>query len=143
MTTARLSRNGNTIIPPHLPERLAICFYTWAWIFEDAYADLDRALRETKERGFNCVRIDTGALLTHDQAGNRRGPIRFRPWIEDWNNVPYPLKAHEVDVLERVLELFRLADKHDLTVIGTSWLYQDVVTQLADPARRAELIAIP
>lgn len=143
MTTARLSRNGNTIIPPHLPERLAICFYTWAWIFEDAYADLDRALRETKERGFNCVRIDTGALLTHDQAGNRRGPIRFRPWIEDWNNVPYPLKAHEVDVLERVLELFRLADKHDLTVIGTSWLYQDVVTQLADPVLRAEIIAIP
>ncbi len=135
--------SDKTQIPLHLPDKLAICFYVWAWIFEDAYADLDRALRETKERGFNCVRVDTGALLTHDQAGHRRGPIRFRPWIEDWHNVPYPLRAHEVDVLERVLELFRMADKHDMTVICTSWLYQDVVSQLADPALRAEIIAIP
>lgn len=130
-------------IPAHLPKRLAICFYVWSWIFEDAYTDLDKVMRETRERGFNCVRLDTGALLTHDQAGRPRGPIRFRPWIEDWNNAPYLLKAHEVDVLERVLELFRMADKHDLTVICTSWLYQDLVTNLADPSLRAEIIAIP
>jgi hypothetical protein len=130
-------------VPDHLPDRLAICFYVWSWIFEDAYADLDKAMRETKERGFNCVRVDTGALLAHDQQGKPRGVIRIRPWIEDWNNVPYPLRAQEVDVLERVLELFRVADKHDMTVICTSWLYQDLVTQLADPVLHAEIIAIP
>jgi len=33
-----------TQIPQHLPGKLAICFYVWPWIFEDAYADLDKAM---------------------------------------------------------------------------------------------------
>jgi hypothetical protein len=89
VTTTLKPQAHQVQIPAHLPKRLAICFYVWHWIFEDAYADLDKAMRETKARGFNCVRVETGALLTHDQHGKPRGPIRFRPWIEGWNNVPY------------------------------------------------------
>lgn len=34
-------------IPSHLPERLAICFYVWNWIFEYAYAGLYKVMRWT------------------------------------------------------------------------------------------------
>ena len=138
-------------IPGCLPEHLSICFYAWVWLIAgrpgEGYADLDRAVRETKERGFNCIRAETGPLLAHDRMGKPRGPVRFRPWIDHELDAGVHCGEaqghHEVDVLARLLELFRASDAYGMTVIITTWLYQDTFCQVEDPDPRAEILAVP
>src|ERR1035437_2134569 len=121
-----------TMIPKHLPRRLAICYYGWDWITSatpgEAYHDMDLAMRQTRERGFNCVRPDLGLGLLYDGRGNRRGPIKFRARFAGANGNMQCVNAKGggvFDLHDRVMHLFGLAEKHDLYVIGTSWLYQD------------------
>ena len=47
-----------------LPERLTISFWIWGFMCGkpgNVYHDLDRRMLELKERGFNCIRMDSGA----------------------------------------------------------------------------------
>ena len=70
-------RNSDKI-PPHLPKRLTISFPTFGLYDTPSggvYHDLDRMVRENKERGFNCIRMDDGAGLIHDLDGNLRGSV--------------------------------------------------------------------
>ncbi len=73
--------------------RLAISF--WIWALWDTgtngfFNDLELRMDELVERGFNCIRIESGAGLTHDATGRRRGELEFfpvvpghgRPWEE-------------------------------------------------------------
>lgn len=139
-----------TTLPSHLPRRLAICYYGWDWIVstrpEDAYADLERAMRETKERGFNCVRPDMGLMVLYDQSGRPRGEVAFRGRLVGANdnmNCFNTLGGVVHDVRARVLRLFELAETYDLYVIGTSWMYQDFLTEVADPTLREEIVSVP
>ena len=136
--------------PSHLPRRLAICYYGWDWITsalpDEPYGDLDRALAETRERGFNCVRPEIGLGLLYDWEGKRRGPLEFASWIPGASENLHCVNGRGGgvhDLLDRVLLLFDLAAKHDLYIIGTTWLYQDFVAQVADPALRAEILGLP
>ena len=139
-----------TGVPGHLPGRLAICYYGWDWITsalpDEAYGDLDRALRETRERGFNCIRPDLGLGLLYAPDGGRLGPLEFRARLPGVNSNMQCVDAKGGgihDVWQRVMHLFELAEKHDLYIIGTSWLYQDLLTEVADDARRTALVSVP
>ena len=149
MKTANSTEKSVTI-PRHLPRRLAICYYGWDWFTsalpDEAYGNLDRAMRETKERGFNCIRAEMGLGLLYDWNGKRRGDVKFAARLPGANS-----NMHCVDgkgggvhhVWERVMLLFNLAEKYDLYIIGTSWLYQDFITDIADDSLREELICVP
>jgi hypothetical protein len=137
-------------IPTHLPRRLAICYYGWQWITtalpDEAFGDLDRAIKETKERGFNCIRAEMGLNWMFDLQGHRRGRLRFTDWIPGFSSNLHCVDARgggEHDVFERVMRLFEIAEKHDVYVITTSWEYQDAIGQLADPGIREEILAVP
>ena len=136
--------------PSHLPRRLAICYYGWQWITtalpDEAFGNLDRVVRETKERGFNCIRAEMGLNWMFDLHGNRRGKVKFASWIPGFSSNLHCVDAKggaEHDVFERVMQLFEIAAKHDICVITTSWEYQDAISQIDDPHIREEILAIP
>ena len=137
-------------IPSHLPERLTICSYIWAWIAQggpdEPYWDIEKAVIETKERGFNCIRADAGLNWCFDLGGKPRGEMAFRQWIEGYSSNLRTVNAKggaRHDVLQRVIRLMELAQKHDVYVILTSWEYQDSTWHVADPAIRKEVYGIP
>lgn len=139
-----------TGIPGHLPRRLAICYYGWDWITsalpDEAYGDLDRALRETRERGFNCIRPDMCLGLLYAPDGRRLGRIHFRARLPGVNSNMQCVDARgggTHDVWACIMRLLELAEKHDLYIIGTSWLYQDFLTEVADDALRTALVSVP
>src|SRR5467141_3266490 len=67
--------------PPHLPRRLAICYYGWQWITtalpDEAFGNLEQIVKETKERGFNCIRAEMGLNWMFNLQGHRRGKLKF------------------------------------------------------------------
>lgn len=137
-------------VPAHLPERLAICCWIWSWITAatpgEPYDDLDRAMAETRDRGFNTVRVDAGLNWAFRADGEPRGPVDFGPWIAGYGRNFSTVNVRgggRHDVLERLNLLFEAARRHDMRVILTSWEYQDSSWFLADPALRAEVYGIP
>lgn len=138
------------VVPAHLPDRLSICYYGWDWITsalpEEPFGDLERALIQTKERGYNCVRPEMGLNWMFDPEGNRRGTLQFGQWIKGASFNLHCVDAKgggEHDVFERVMRLFELADKHDMYVIMTNWEYQDAVAYTVDPKVRDQIIGVP
>ena len=137
-------------IPLHLPRRLAICYYGWQWITtalpNEAFGNLDQVVKETKERGFNCIRAEVGLNWMFDLQGQRRGKIKFASWIPGFSSNLHCVDAKgggEHDVFERVMQLFEIAGRHDVFVITTSWEYQDAISQVDDPRIREEILAVP
>lgn len=137
-------------IPSYLPPRLAICYYGWDWITsalpDEPYGDLERAMKETKERGFNCVRAEMGLDWMFDLQGQRRGRVKFTSWIPGFSSNLQCVNGRggtEFDVFERVIHLFELAAKHDMYVIATSWEYQDSISQVASARIRDEILSVP
>ncbi len=141
-------RNSD-MIPSHLPKRLTITFPIWG-LYDTGngvYHDVDKMMREHKERGFNCIRLDDGAGLMHDRSGKPRGPIR-------WGHAfgPYDIKMRqfgacgeegECDLLERLIDLFTAARKHNVFIILSSWYYLHTYWFLKNPEINDELYAIP
>jgi hypothetical protein len=137
-------------LPEHLPPHLAICYWGWDWITsalpDEPYGNLENALSETSERGFNCVRAEMGLNWMFDPSGRPRGEIAFTDWIPGAS-----ANLQCVDgkgggrhaVSERVLSLFELARKRGMYVIMTSWEYQDSNSQVADPDTRDQAFAVP
>lgn len=137
-------------IPAHLPDRLSICYYGWDWITAalpaEAFGNLERALIQTKERGYNCVRVEAGLNWMFDPKGARRGKVKFGQWIPGASFNLHCVDAKgggEHDVFNRVIRLLELADKHDLYVILTEWEYQDGLAFTADPKIREQIVGIP
>jgi len=96
-------------IPSHLPRRLTICYYGWDWITsalpDEPYGNLERALKETQERGFNCVRAEMGLNWMFDLQGKRRGKLKFLGWIPGFSSNLQCVDGKgggEHDVFERV-----------------------------------------
>lgn len=117
-----------------LPKRLAISFPLWG-IFgtqgaqAPAFNDLDRFVREHKERGFNCIRLDSGAGFVHDINGNRRGEVEIFPnAFGEYSEVIRQQgeiygKGGKCDLYKSLIELFRAAKKYDVYIILSSWYY--------------------
>lgn len=117
-------------IPEHLPKKLTISFAIWA-LYDTGeggvFHDLDKMMREHKERGYNCIRLDDGAGLMHDIDGKARGEVYFGRAFGD-----YDLKMRQFaatgtpgtcNARERLLELFRAAKRHGIYIILSSWYY--------------------
>ena len=82
------SRNFLHAAPPahHLLLRLGLDYLRDSG---EAFHDLERALRETRERGYNTVRIEAGLNWMFDLNGNRRGKLKFLDWIPGFSsNLP-------------------------------------------------------
>jgi hypothetical protein len=142
--------DASPTIPRHLPRRLAICYYGWQWITtalpDEAFGNLDQVVKETKERGFNCIRAEMGLNWIFDLQGRRRGKLKFTNWIPGFSSNLHCVDAKggaEHDVFERVVQLFEAAAKHDVFLSTTSWEYQDAVSQLDDARIRNEILAVP
>ena len=116
-------------IPSHLPERLTIAFVTWA-LFDTGngpYRDIDRIVREHAERGFNCIRLEDGAGLTHDIDGRRRGPVFLHnPFGRYLITRQVSFAGGEegpCDVMERLIALCRACQKYGVFLIFSSWYF--------------------
>ncbi len=120
--------NPHGKIPAHLPKRLTISFPIWG-LFDTgngAYHDLDRFVKEHVERGFNCIRLEGGAGLTHDLAGNRRGPIFIHAPFGEYskNRQCWCFGGEgECDVLARMIELCEACKKYGVYLIISSWYF--------------------
>jgi len=110
-------------IPLHLPKRLTISFVIWG-LFDTGsgpYSDIDRMVSEHVERGFNCIRLEDGAGLTHDIDGNRRGPVflhtPFGPYqISRQSSFTFGNEG-SVDLMERLIALCRACQKYGVYLI--------------------------
>lgn len=112
-----------------LPERLTISFVIWG-LFDTGngpYHDIDRMVREHVERGFNCIRMEDGAGLTHDIDGRRRGPVflhtPFGPYQITRQNAFAYGEEGPCDVMERLIELCRACRKYGVCLILSSWYF--------------------
>ena len=116
-------------IPAHLPKRLTIAFIIWGLMDtspEGRYHDLDQVVKECVERGFNCIRLEDGAGLTHDLDGNRRPPADIlRPYGEFSANRQLWFAGGEgkCDYLQRLIDLCEACKKYDVYLILSSWYF--------------------
>ncbi len=135
-------------IPAHLPKRLTISFPIWG--LEDtapagAYHDLDKMVREHVERGFNCIRLESGAGLTHDLNGNRLPPTHlfapFGPYSD--NRQMFVIGGEgKCDFMKRLIGLCTACKKYDVYLILSSWYFLHTYWFL-DAETNARLFAIP
>ncbi len=135
--------------PGRLPERLSILFPIWFLMDTPpggAYRDIDRCVRETAERGFNCIRCESGAGLIFDRDGKPRGPVSlslpFAGHTRGIRQMDSIGGGGECDLLERLFELFEAAKRHDVYVILSSWYFLHTFW-FCDEAVNRELFAIP
>ena len=116
-------------IRAHLPKRLTISFALWMLmdVNEDgAYHDLDKVVREHVERGFNCIRIESGAGITHDADGNRLPPFRIHAPFAEYSTARQIFcfgGEGECDLLQRLIELCRVCQKYGVYLILSSWYF--------------------
>ena len=115
-------------IPAHLPKRLTIGFPNFGTFDTGSgvYHDLDKIVKEYKERGFNCIRLETGAGLAHDLNGNPRGPIFLHEPFGKYSKVRHlGCFGGEgyCDFRERLLSLCKACKKHGVYLILSSWYF--------------------
>ena len=115
----------------NLPKRLTISFPLWLTYGTEGeyspYLDIDKAMREHKERGFNCVRIDSGVGLIHGQDGNRLPLFRMDNIFGEYERIPRQQRmlgdGGEVDLFGRLITVLECARKYGMCVILSSWYY--------------------
>lgn len=108
--------------------KLAISF--WIWVYnrmgkDDVFHDLEQRFVELKERGFNCIRTDSGAGLLCAPDGTPRGELMLQEPFPGYSRLirQMPTRGGRCDVQKRVVELFELAKRYDVKVILSSWFY--------------------
>lgn len=134
-----------------LPKKLTISFPIWG-LFDTpgetaAYHDLDQFVREHVERGFNCIRLDGGAGLTHDKNGIPLGPVAIGDPFGQYSCVLRQMNCTgdggKCDILERLISLCKSAKKHGVYLILSSWYYLHTFWLLHDEQINATLFSIP
>ncbi len=125
----------------------------WLWLTDrqpgEGWADPDARLADTRERGYNTLRIDAMLNWVYDQQGNERTPVEVGCVVEPGfcrnSGGMTTIGGAHVQALDELLELLRLAQKHGLYFILTSWEYQPghTTTFVADKALRDEISGIP
>ncbi|MGR0321223.1 cellulase-like family protein [Agromyces sp. ZXT2-3] len=145
------------IVPEHLPDRLAICLWDFSWITRagrgEPFADLDRAMAETVDRGYNAVRICAAPLLVAGTLG--LDALARDLEVEGLGSAPtggyYGRRTrwydapggYRLDVRARLFELVETAMRHGVRVILSSWEYQQTPAFAADPAWFRAIDAVP
>lgn len=120
----------STPLSAHLPGSLTITTWGPSWYTRSApgepFADLDSAMAETVQRGFNTVRICAMPFLLCS-SGLDTTALSFTGFEgaygdgTPWYHLPRPVT---IDGKERLLRLFEAARKHDCYVVLSSWEYQ-------------------
>lgn len=129
-------------------KRLAISF--WIWALWDTgtngfFNDLDLRMAELIERGFNCIRIEGGAGITHDANGHPRGELAFSPVLPGHGRTTRQMEhmtGGRVDLLKRLIELCTVARRYNVKVILSSWYYLHTFW-FTNEQVTAELIGLP
>ena len=128
--------------------RLAISF--WIWALWDTgpnriVNDLEVRVAEAVERGYNCLRIEGGAGLTHDAEGRPRGELEFYPVLPGhdlFTRGQQHMTGGRVDLLKRLIELCTVAKRYKVKVILSSWYYLHTFW-FTDKQLTAELLGLP
>lgn len=146
-------------VPERLPGRLAICLWDFSWYTRagegEPFADLDRAMRETVERGYGAIRICAAPLLVAGGPELGLDTVARDLEIEGlgsaptggyygertrWYDVP---GGYRLDVRARLFELVETARRHGVVVILASWEYQQSPAFAADSAWFRAIDAVP
>lgn len=126
-------------LPAHLPERLTITLWDFSWYVRtgagEPFEDLEKAVADAAERGYNTVRIcaapfllfgsglDTSALELDRLGGEYAQGVRW-----------YDVKAPTViDARAQLLRLFRALRANDMFAIVSSWEYQQSSSFASSP----------
>ena len=96
-------------------EPLVISF--WIWALWDTgtngfFNDLELRMTELVERGFNCIRIEGGAGITHDAGGRPRGELEFfaaLPGHAHFTRQMEHMTGGRVDLMRRLVKLCAVA----------------------------------
>lgn len=143
MTTLSSERVGT------IPEKLTISFWIWGFMCGkpgNVYSDLDRRMLELKERGFNCIRLDSGAGFCHDLSGRRLGEVRLLDPFAGHSQLIRQMSVltggARFDVMEAILALFEAARRHGIVVILSSWYYLHTYW-VATESRNELLLGLP
>lgn len=126
--------------PAHLPERLAITLWDFSWYVRtgpgEPFEDLDAAFARARDLGYNAVRICAMPFLLF-RSGIEVSALRLEPIGGGyasrvrWYDVREPTV---IDAKAHLLEFFRAADRHGVSVIVSSWEYQQSPAFAADRA---------
>ena len=124
------------------PDHLTICFWMWALFNsvsdEDYPAFADRVMREIRDRGFNCVRMDDGAGLFCDINGKPRGLINWHLQAGPYQATRQKPGEGSGLIPKRLLIFCKAAEKYGIQLILSSWYYLHTNWHLEEPVN-AEL----
>ena len=129
-------------------ERLAISF--WIWALWDTgpnrlVDDFEVRVKEAVERGYNCFRIEGGAGITHNAEGRPRGELEFYPVLPGHDlqtRGQQHMTGGRVDLLKRLIELCKVAQRYNFKLILSSWYYLHTFW-FTDKNVTAELLGLP
>ena len=129
------------------PDHLTICFWMWALfnsVSDDDYpAFCEKVMREIKERGFNCVRMDDGAGLICDTKEVPRGPINWHRPVGPYQGGRQNPGEGSGSIAKRLLVFCKAAEKYNIQFFFSSWYYMHTNWHLEE-AINAELFeALP
>ena len=144
-------------VPDHLARRLAICLWDFSWYTRagegEPFDDVDRAMAETADRGYNAVRICAAPLLVAGDLGldglatdlpvEGLGPSPTGGFFGQrtrWYDTP---GGYRLDVRGRLFELLEAARRHGIVVILASWEYQQSPSFAGDPRWFEAIDAVP
>ena len=135
---------------PYSPDRNRLAISFWIWALWDTgtngfFNDLELRMTELVERGFNCIRIEGGAGLTHDADGRPRGELEFLPAFPGYGQFTRQMEhmtGGRVDLMKRLVELCTVARRHKVKVILSSWYYLHTYW-FTDARVTAELLGLP
>ena len=130
-----------------MTDRLAISFWIWG-LFDTApngfFNNLEGRIVELKERGFNCIRLDSGSGLCHDRNGKPRGELVFQEALPGHGRLIRQMErclAGRCDPLKRLIEMCTLAKQYEVKIILSSWYYLHTFW-FTDEAINAELLEL-
>ena len=150
-------RTPTGVVPAHLPHRLAITLWDFSWYTRagagEPFEQVDRAMAEAAERGYNAVRICAAPLLIAGGLG--LDDLATDLPIEGLGVAPtggyYGMRTrwydaqggYRIDVRGRLFELLAAARRHGLVVILASWEYQQSAAFAGDRRWFDAIDAVP
>ncbi len=129
-------------------ERLAISFWNFGLLStgpNSIFNDLGVRMAETVGRGFNCIRTEGGAGITHDAEGRPRGELEFYaalPGHDHFTRELQHMTGGRIDMLRRLIELCTVAKRYNVKLILSSWYYLHTFW-FTDKKLTAELLGLP
>lgn len=148
-STVRFPSRGGRV-PDRLPNRLKITLWDFSWYTQAApgepFDDLERAMRETVERGYNAIRICAMPHFLFGDTEREDDLLRISemaPGVGQgtrWYNVRGGVT---IDARARFRDLIATARRFGVWVIVSSWEYQQSSAFSADDAWFRSLEAVP